>query len=72
MEDPKGDWEEHTILLIYNQFQDTSTPQSVGDVPGSLLNHFSMDHHSDLEMGGDYLRVATTTWARWVLVDGTR
>jgi hypothetical protein len=72
VEDPKGDWEEHTILLIYNQFQDTSTPQSVEDVPGSLLNHFSMDHHSDLEMGGDYLRVASTTWARWVLVDGTR
>jgi len=71
VEDPKGDWEEHTILLIYNLFQDTSSPESVGDVPGSLLNQFSMDHHSDPDGGGDYLRVATTTWARWGLVDGT-
>jgi len=63
VEDPKGDWEEHTILLIYNHFEDTSTPQSVGDVPGSLLNHFCMDHHSGPDMGGDYFCVAATTWA---------
>eukprot|EP00979_Chaetoceros_neogracilis_P013949 scaffold4230_cov134-Chaetoceros_neogracile.AAC.2 len=38
VEDPKGNWEEHSIVLIYNYLQDTPTPQSVGDVPRSLLH----------------------------------
>jgi len=71
VEDPSdGNWDEHTILLVYNLFQDTSTPESIGDVNGSLLNQFSMDHYIDANTEVHYLRVATTSWARWGLVDG--
>jgi hypothetical protein len=71
VEDPSdGNWDEHTILLVYNLFQGTSTPESIGDVNGSLLNQFSMDHYTDPNTDEEYLRVATTSWARWGLVDG--
>ncbi|GFH50222.1 hypothetical protein CTEN210_06698 [Chaetoceros tenuissimus] len=58
-----GDYDEHTILLVYDLDGTTSTPISIGDVPGSLLNQFSMDHA--LVDGVDYLRVATTSWGKW-------
>ena len=65
-----GNWDEHTILLVFNLFQGTSTPESIGDVNGSLLNQFSMDHYTDPNTDEEYLRVATTSWARWGLLDG--
>jgi len=58
-----GDYDEHTILLVYDLDGTTSTPMSIGDVPGSLLNQFSMDHA--IVDGVDYLRVATTSWGKW-------
>lgn len=61
-------WDEHTVLLVFNLENDTSIPESVGDVPGSLLNQFSMDHYFDENTQEDYLRVATTSWGRWGMV----
>ena len=69
VQDDEGEWNEHTILLVYDLQNDTSVPESVGDVPGSLLNQFSMDHYYDAVTNEDYLRVATTTWGRWGIVD---
>lgn len=69
VQDEKGDWNEQTVLLVYNLNNDTSVPKYVGEVPGSILNQFSMDHYFDSDENEDYLRVATTTWARWELVD---
>eukprot|EP00557_Chaetoceros_sp_GSL56_P000498 CAMPEP_0176489650 /NCGR_PEP_ID=MMETSP0200_2-20121128/7414_1 /TAXON_ID=947934 /ORGANISM="Chaetoceros sp., Strain GSL56" /LENGTH=932 /DNA_ID=CAMNT_0017886831 /DNA_START=161 /DNA_END=2956 /DNA_ORIENTATION=- len=66
-----GNWDEHTVFLVFNLANDTSTPESVGDVPGSLLNQFSMDHYFDENTQEDYLRVATTTWGRWGLINDT-
>jgi uncharacterized secreted protein with C-terminal beta-propeller domain len=34
----------------------TITPEAQGEVPGNILNQFSMDEHND------YFRIATTTW----------
>jgi len=34
----------------------TISPEAQGEVPGSILNQFSMDEHND------YFRIATTTW----------
>jgi len=34
-----------------------------------LLNQFSMDHYFDESYQADVFRVATTTWAKWGLVD---
>jgi uncharacterized secreted protein with C-terminal beta-propeller domain len=64
-----GNWDEHTVFIVFNLDTDTSTPESVGDVPGSLLNQFSMDHYFDENTQEDYLRVATTSWGRWGLVN---
>lgn len=37
----------------------TITPESQGEVPGSVLNQFSMDEYDN------YFRIATTTWENW-------
>jgi uncharacterized secreted protein with C-terminal beta-propeller domain len=37
----------------------TITPESQGEVPGSVLNQFSMDEYNN------YFRIATTTWENW-------
>lgn len=63
-EDEEGEWVESTLLFTYDFDEASSTPESIGVVPGSLLNQFSMDHYI-AEDGNDYLRVATTTWAKW-------
>ena len=68
-ENEEGQWVERTILLVYDLRNATSVPFAVGDVPGSLLNQFSMDHHYDSKNEQEYLRVATTTWGRWGVVD---
>jgi len=64
-EDKDGNWEEKTLFFSFGLDQATSTPESVGQVPGSLLNQFSMDHFTSSDGKQDYLRVATTSWARW-------
>jgi len=69
-ENSEGNWEEKTLLFAFNLDKDTSKAESIGVVPGSLLNQFSMDHYSDGDEGTDYLRVATTSWGRWGIVDG--
>jgi len=68
-ENDEGVWKEHTIFLVYDIVNggSTTSPSAVGRVPGSLLNQFSMDHYVDGDV--DYLRVATTTWGQWGLVD---
>ena len=63
-EDEDGDWVESTLLFTYDLDGASSTPESIGVVPGSLLNQFSLDHYVG-DDGEDYLRVATTTWAKW-------
>jgi hypothetical protein len=63
-EDEEGEWIESTLLFTYDLEEASSTPGSIGVVPGSLLNQFSMDHYVG-DDGEDYLRVATTTWAKW-------
>lgn len=68
-QDADGEWNERTVLLVYGLEEDSSIPQAVGEVPGSLLNQFSMDHNKVDDV--DYLRVATTSWAKWGLVNGT-
>lgn len=68
-QDDTGDWNERTVFLVYGLNDDSSTPLAVGDVPGSLLNQFSMDHYKDGT--GDFLRVATTSWGKWGMVNGT-
>ncbi len=65
VQDEKGRWNEHTALMVFDLINGTSVPSAVGDVPGSLLNQFSMDHYYDEDTDEDYLRVATTSWARW-------
>ena len=78
-QDDAGDWNERTVLLVYGLEDGSATPEAIGEVPGSLLNQFSMDHYyhgsdsgSDVNgKEGDYLRIATTTWAKWGYVNGT-
>jgi len=61
-----GNWEERTVLFAFSLNGAESKAVSIGVVPGSLLNQFSMDHYSYGD--ADYLRVATTSWARWNMV----
>jgi len=70
-QDSSGEWNERTVLLVYGLDGDSSIPEAVGDVPGSLLNQFSMDHYYDADTSEDYLRVATTSWGKWGFVDGS-
>jgi len=65
-ENSDGNWEEKTVLFAFSLNGDESKAVSIGLVPGSLLNQFSMDHYSYGD--ADYLRVATTSWARWSIV----
>ena len=69
VQDNESEWNEQTVLLVYNLENNTSVPKYVGEVPGSILNQFSMDHYFDSDENEDYLRVATTTWGRWGLID---
>lgn len=45
-----------TSLYRIHVEDSTITPQAQGEVPGSILNQFSMDEYNN------YFRVATTTW----------
>jgi len=58
-ENDNDNWTESTVLFSFALNKNQSVPQSMGVVPGSLLNQFSMDIHNG------YVRVATTSWARW-------
>lgn len=63
------EWNEMTVLFAFDLTSGTAVADSVGEVPGSVLNQFSMDHYKyDLD-GEDYIRVATTTWAKFGIVD---
>jgi len=66
-ENSNGVWEEQTILFAFGLNQSKSIAESIGVVPGSLLNQFSMDHYRYSDEGPDYLRVATTSWGSWGL-----
>jgi len=67
-ENSEGNWKEKTVLFAFSLDGGESKAVSIGVVPGSLLNQFSMDHYSYGD--ADYLRVATTSWGRWDVVDG--
>jgi uncharacterized secreted protein with C-terminal beta-propeller domain len=57
------------VFLTFELDGASTSFQSYGEVRGSLLNQFSMDHYIDPISNENYLRVATTTWARWSIVD---
>lgn len=67
-EDSNNNWKESTVLLAFDLESGKAIAHSVGEVPGSVLNQFSMDHYK-YEDGHDYIRVATTTWAQFAMVD---
>lgn len=69
VQDGIQDWNEHTVFLVYDLDGIDSSAFAVGDVPGSLLNQFSMDHYFDESNQVDVFRVATTTWAKWSMVN---
>jgi len=77
-EDIDGEWLERTILLTFDLRNEKSIAHSIGEVPGSVLNQFSMDHYDYVSDDGnssstnsdEYIRVATTTWARFSIIDG--
>lgn len=69
IENDFGEWKEHTVFLTFELDGASTSFQSYGEVRGSLLNQFSMDHYIDPISNENYLRVATTTWARWSFVD---
>jgi len=60
-------WDESTYLLTFELNADGSAPsgRAIGRVPGYVLNQFSLDEHKG------YLRVATTTNAKWGCLDQT-
>lgn len=71
-EDPSSNqWKERTVLFAFDLSSGKAVADSVGEVPGSVLNQFSMDHHKYDNDGEDYIRVATTTWAQFGIVDDT-
>ena len=65
-EDTEGRWGEETYLIGYTLDGASSRAQSIGRVPGYVLNQFSLDHQE--KNGIDYLRVATTNSATWGFV----
>lgn len=68
-EDSDHQWNERTMLLAFDLHNGTAIASSVGEVPGSVLNQFSMDHYN--QNGHDYVRVATTTWAQFGVFNDT-
>lgn len=65
VEESDGSWTEHTALVSLTMEGPRSQFHSVGYVRGSVLNQFSIDHHTDSASSSEYLRVATTTWGAW-------
>jgi len=60
----------HDIYITFQGYGQTSiyrlrienstiSPEAQGEVPGNVLNQFSMDEHNN------YFRIATTTWTNW-------
>ena len=58
--DQTGYGYEQTSIYRIHIADGTITPEAQGNVPGHILNQFSMDQY------GDYFRVATTTWGTFV------
>ena len=48
--------EDHTLIYRLHVENSTINPEAQGEVPGSVLNQYSMDEYND------YFRIATTTW----------
>ncbi len=69
-ENDKNEWQERTVLFAFDLVGGKAIAHSVGEVPGSVLNQFSLDHfkYDDFD-GSDCIRVATTTWAQFGLVN---
>ena len=69
-----NEWQERTVLFAFDLSNGIAVAHSVGEVSGSVLNQFSMDHYDynndEGDDGHEYIRVATTTWAQFSLVDG--
>jgi Beta propeller domain len=56
-----------TYLVTYKYAGASTAGNTLGSVPGTVLNQFSMDHME--QNGVDYLRVATTTQSVWFMND---
>ena len=57
-------WEEYTYLMGFDISNGAARPSAVGEVPGYLLNQYSLDHYDG------HLRAATTISASWGMVNG--
>lgn len=61
---------QETYLITYTLDDGPlATATTLGTVPGYVLNCFSLDHCAKQSNGVDYLRVATSTQARWQFLE---
>jgi len=58
------DWKEYTYLMGFDVSNGVARPAAIGEIPGYLLNQYSLDHYND------HLRAATTLSASWGMVNG--
>jgi len=58
------DWKEYTYLMGFDVSDGVARPAAIGEVPGYLLNQYSLDYYNG------HLRAATTLGASWGYVDG--
>jgi len=58
------DWKEYTYLMGFDISNGVAQPSAIGEVPGYLLNQYSLDHYDN------HLRAATTLSASWGMVNG--
>jgi ABC-type cobalt transport system substrate-binding protein len=66
--DEEDKYAQDTVLLGFRLNGASSTFSAIGNVPGSLLNQFSIDFYKDIALEKDYVRVATTLtfwWGGW-------
>ena len=68
-ENENNEWQERTVVLAFDLSDGIAVAHSVGEVPGSVLNQFSIDHHTYNDDSEDYIRIATTKWAQFGFVD---
>jgi len=58
------DWKEYTYLMGFDVSNGVAQPAAIGEIPGYLLNQYSLDHYDG------HLRAATTLSASWGMVNG--
>ncbi len=68
-ENEDNQWQERTVLLAFDLKDGMAVAHSVGEVPGSVLNQFSIDHYTYNDDAEDYIRIATTNWAQFGFVN---